>query len=132
MTHWCAQYIGQPWTERRDCGKWFRIWSRVQFGRRVPPIILDPGHITHSAARTMASDIEGRFGYGLTDTPAEGDAVFLSQRKRPHHIGMVVNVDGKKQVLHALEGYGVILSDSMDLRLGGWKIAGYWTPMRSQ
>lgn len=75
----------------------------------------------------MSGNIGREFGYVQTNTPKEGDAVFLSQRSRPHHIGMVIFINGSFRVLHAIEGAGVIVSDLLDLRANGWSIKGYYT-----
>ncbi len=122
--HWCAKYIGKEWTEKRDCGWWFRFWSRVYFGRRVPPIIVNHDNHLTSTARAMRMDIRASYGFAPTEMPREGDAVFLSQRRRPHHLGMIVFVDGEKQVLHALEEVGVVLSDTASLFANGWRVVG--------
>lgn len=125
--HWAVQYIGKRWTPEDDCLYWFRRISRERFGRDVPEHFIDHRHLVRSAARTMQEDIERIFGYHETDTPREGDAVFLSQRLRPHHLGLYLVVDGKPHVLHALEGSGVICSDLFDLRANGWTIREYYT-----
>lgn len=128
MSHWAARYVGRAWAEHRDCGAWFRLWSRLHFGRRVPPIVVDHGALVLSAARVLDDEtrIRARYGFARTISPAEGDAVFLSQRARPHHVGMAVLVDGQLQVLHALEGVGVMLSSLGELRAAGWRLAGFW------
>lgn len=127
MSHWAIQYIGQPWRPDQDCLYWYRRIKRERFGREVPLCEVDRTRLTRSAARIMAGDIEAGFGYRKTATPVEGDAVFLSQRNQPHHIGMVLLLDGKMHVLHALDGSGVVISDLHNLAVNGWNIAGYWT-----
>lgn len=125
--HWALSYVGKPWTPQQDCFYWFRYWSRTFFGHDLPDSGVCHERLLATASRIMAGDIERAFGYRLTETPQEGDAVFLSQRTRPHHIGMVVLPDEQFYVLHALEGAGVIASTVTDLALNGWKIKGYWT-----
>jgi hypothetical protein len=125
--HWAAQYIGQKWTNEQDCFWWYRHIKKEQFGRDVPICKVDHEHLVQSAARIMTGDIQEIFGYHQTDVARDGDAVFLTQRNQPHHLGMIVFSSGKMHVLHALEGIGVIFSDIMDLKVNGWKIKGYWT-----
>ena len=125
--HWASQYVGQKWTENSDCFYWYRRIKREVFGRDVPICEVDHGRLVSSAARIMDSDITGSFGYRKTETAREGDAVFMSQRTRPHHLGMAVILTSGLHVLHALEGSGVICSDMTDLKLNGWTINGYWT-----
>ena len=125
--HWAGQYKGERWTPEHDCLYWFRRWTRELFGRDIGGGLPDHSRLLTSAAKMMAGDIRRDFGYVQTDFPVEGDAVFLSQRYRPHHIGMVIFIDGSFRVLHALEGAGVIISDRLDLRSNGWNVKGYFT-----
>jgi hypothetical protein len=118
------KYLGQPWTEEHDCYYWFCEIQRREFGRKLPP--LAGNHRVLNAARLMR-DEPGILGWSQTAQPKEGDAAFLAQKSRPHHIGVVVFIGGKHRILHALEGSGVILSDATDLRINGWIINGYWT-----
>jgi hypothetical protein len=124
--HWSEKYLGLPWRADRDCYHLFRTIQAAEFGRRVPGADIDHDRLTASAARTMAGDIQRRFGWSPTSAPADGDAVFMSQRRRPHHIGTVAMI-GRLHVVHSLEGVGVVISDLTTLGLNGWRIAGYYT-----
>ena len=126
---WAAKYIGKPWTEKTDCAYWFCRIQREVFGRDVPGINADHSRLAMSACRIFADpSVLEAFGVAPTDAPADGDAVFMSQRNRPHHIGtVVIDRPGEVAVLHALEGVGVVLSDLLTLRANHWKIAGFWT-----
>jgi len=127
--HWAEKYVGQKWTPIHDCFYWFRKISEEQFGRVVPVC----GHIDHTrqaltASRAMAQDITATYGYVKAKTPSEGDAVFMTQRCVPHHIGLAILIEGQLHVLHALDGIGsVVVSDISDLAANGWKIEGFWT-----
>lgn len=118
------RYLGKPWTEEQDCYYWFREIQRHEFGRDLPPIVGLSQSFT--AMRLIARGPE-MFGGIETSTPREGDAVFMSQRRRPRHIGTLIFMDGMHYVLHALKGSGVILSNNQSLLLNGWRIDGYWT-----
>lgn len=128
--HWCEQYIGKPWSQDSDCWVWFRRWRKDHFGDEMTEIPVDHGKLVQCAARQMAGDIEAVFGWTATDAPVEGDAVFLSQRNQPHHIGMVVMLGGQMHVLHALEGVGVVVNTTLELLTNGWTRKGYYTPCR--
>lgn len=128
MSHWAAKYIGRPWTPECNCYEWFRRITREQFGLELPAINLPPDHMTRRAARIMNTGTDDLFGYRPTDTPAEGDAVFLSGNGRTsHHIGMVIFSGRRMMVLHALDGIGVVASDRPGLRANGLTIKGFWT-----
>ena len=129
---WASAYIGRPWTDERCCGYYFAVIQQEVFGRSVDGEKIASVIGALSAARIMAaifasSDAAAEFGYRATADPMDGDAVFLSQRTRPHHIGTVALIGGKFHVLHTLEGIGTILSDRLDLRANGWRTAGFWT-----
>jgi len=127
--HWAYKYIGERWTPIHDCFYWFRLISKEQFGIEVPICTtMDHSRFAITAARSMTADIYSTYNYTKTDTPSEGDAVFMTQRCVPHHIGMVVMAEGQFGVIHALDHIGmVVVSDIGDLAANGWKIEGFWT-----
>lgn len=108
---WLSGYIGQKWTHEKDCWFWFRKIQLEVFGRSVDPVMNDWAEIY---------------------LPENGDGVLLSRGSNPDHIGMVIFINDRFHVLHALEGAGVILTDRQSLKMNGWKINGYWTPARDQ
>lgn len=125
--HWAMKYIGRPWTEERHCYEWFRQITKEQFGREIPFVNTNAHNFVLLAARIMNSADKELFGYRPTQTPKEGDAVFLSGNGRTsHHIGMVI-FPGKMMVLHALEKVGVVASDVVTLKMNGLRIKGFWT-----
>jgi len=129
MEHWSLKYREAKWTDQTDCLHWFRKISEEQFGRTVPECnAIDYQHHLRSTIKVMRGNIAEMFGYEETNTPSEGDAVFLSQGKLEHHIGMVIFLRKKLYVLHVLDGAGMVVSDLMDLAMNGWKILSYWTP----
>lgn len=127
MSHWSATYLHLPWTDETCCGHYFILIQKEVFGRNIKGLGGISGALP--AARIMAAILaEGEgYGYKKTEVPHDGDAVFLSQRNRPHHIGTVAMINGIFHVVHALENCGVIVSDHMDLNFNFWKIAGFWT-----
>lgn len=127
MTHWAVKELGKEWTKDHDCFYWFRKWSEERFGILLPDSGANHDILIKSSSRIMSSNIAEIFGYIQTNNPKEGDAVFLTQRNRPHHLGMAVFPENQFYVLHALENCGVVASTGTDLALNGWKIKGYWT-----
>ena len=126
--HWSTQYRGVQWAEETNCFYWFRRIQHEQFGRDIPDAPVDCKHLTQSAARLMSGNIMDLFGGVPTETPREGDAVFLTKADKPHHLGMVVMPGNKFHVLHVLEGAGLVISDRLHLIVNGWKITGFYTP----
>lgn len=125
MTHWVERYLGQPFSPDRDCFFYFRLIQKEVFQRDCLSLPINHDNLTLSAAKAMSKGQYDR--YIETNSPREGDAVFLSQRTRPHHIGTMAVVGGISYVVHALDHVGVVLSDLTSLHLNGWKVAGYWT-----
>jgi hypothetical protein len=125
------KYIGQPWEQRRDCWYWFRKIQADEFGRDVTDAMVNHSSwiaMIKSAADIMAGDIEERFGWREVAVPKTGDAVFMSLRAHPHHIGTVI-VENGIHVLHALENAGICYDNRLSLRVQGWKIHNFWTPI---
>lgn len=121
---WVEKYIGKKWTDENDCGYWFREIQKNEFGRDVPVICVN-----HALLLDRAKAFKNKVPkeWLKTDTPKDGDAVFLMQRSRPHHIGVVVFVNDSLHVLHALTGANMVLSDKMSLKINGWKMESFWT-----
>lgn len=128
MPHWAAKYIGRPWTDEHRCYDWFRQISREQFERDLPVIAVPNGRRdTLAAARWMNGQAEYFGCWHPTDTPAEGDGVFLSGNgQTSHHIGMVIYPGTKMMILHALENIGVVASDRAALAINNLRIMGFW------
>lgn len=111
-----------------DCFAWFRHWRLHHFGDVVPDIGDNQRYRVRSAMGLMTRENAEALGWQPTDAPKEGDAVLYSQGKGPHHIGMVVFVDGRMRILNAMRGVGVILSSPADMLVNGWGHRGFWTP----
>lgn len=120
---WAEKYIGKRWTDEQDCGYWFREIQKNEFSRIVPVVCVN-----HQNPLGRSKAFKNRIpeGWYKTDNPKNGDAAFLSQRSRPHHIGVVIFIDNKVNILHALAGANMVLSDSLSLKMNGWKIESFW------
>ena len=121
---WVEKYIGKKWTDEHDCGYWFREIQKNEFGRIVPVVCVN-----HALPLDRAKAFKNKIPkeWRKTENPKDGDAVFLAQRLRPHHIGVVVFINGSLHVLHALTGANMVLSDKMSLKINGWKMESFWT-----
>ena len=127
--HWAARYTDQKWTEDHDCYYWFCRVMSEQFGKKINHCSINHSRLVPCATKILTGDLETNFGYKKTETPEEGDAVLLTQRNHPHHIGIVV-WDRGIRILHAVRDCGVLVSDPMDLKVNGWRIVGYCTDAR--
>lgn len=128
MTHWAEKYIGQPYVKgEKDCYYWFRHIAKEQFGRDLPPLVAPMKNQTLYAARMLNGRTGTFHGFQMVAAPTDGDAAFMTTNgQTAHHMGMVVYVDGKMHVLHALEGAGVCADDLRTLRLNNLEIICFW------
>ena len=122
--HWAEHYIGDPWIKgEHECGHFFVRVQAERFGNPVQLIDADACSLL-SCARALDGTHPAFLMWPLIsegDLPREGDCVQMSHSRRPHHIGVWVDVDGGG-VLHCVEGLGVVFSTRQSLRLNGWNI----------
>jgi len=129
MSHWAMKYIGQEWTAEHNCYYWFRRIMSEQFGRDgLPPdVVVNEKIAARIAMRELKDDAVLQYGWTRTDNPVEGDAVLLTEGKRSSHIGVVTFSKDKMLVIHACRKTGVVLSDSLSLKVNNLRITGCWT-----
>jgi len=130
MEHWSDKYIGLPWTEEQDCFFLVKEVQEKEFGR---DIFVDIPHFqTHknpalSIAKLLTNEqfvkkLKTVHWYEV-DKASDGDILFLSQRTVPHHVGVAAFVGHQMEVLHSLDGIGVLRSTMLSLRANAWKVA---------
>ena len=116
--HWAASYIGRPWSTDQDCYAFVREVYQARYGVVIPLVALD-------ATRTL-SCAHAIHDYDLSDwievdEPREGDVVLMGHAQRPHHVGLWIEPAGL-QVLHSVEGAGVVAQTPTHARLQGWNL----------
>jgi hypothetical protein len=136
--HWTRAFIGFDYAAGADGPRTFDCWSffrhveRQQFGREMPPMLLPVGLIAqYKAFRTQP----GAFGCQRIEKPRKpvsGDAVLMSHKNRPHHIGVYVADVPGVAVLHCLEGRGSVLSTMFHLETFAWNITGIYRPVNEE
>ena len=130
MTHWALDLIGRPWLrgaagpDAFDCWGLVRHCYATRWGVALPPI--EPAtYSAHGTTRAViAEQRAGRFA-PAEGAPREGDVVLMSQARRPHHVGLWLEVDGGG-VLHSVEGAGVGWQRLPDLKAAGWHRIEFW------
>lgn len=127
---WIDKYLGKRWTKEQDCGYWFRRIQKEQFNRDVPVICripAEPYKFLMQSIQLMESikKTPEKFGWTQTNTPVTGDAALLAIRTKPHHIGIVIFIDSRLHILHAMETCGIVKSSLSTLRLNLYKIECY-------
>ena len=126
--HWTADYVGRPYQrcaqgpELWDCWSFFRVVQRERYGRDVP---LLPSPPSWAAVVRVMPAWAAEFRWHATETPHDGDAVFLSRMKDPTHVG--IWIADLKAILHCAVG-GSVLHDARHLAIAQWRVRGYFTP----
>ena len=128
---WIDKYLGKRWTQEKDCGYWFRKIQKEQFGRDVPEIyntVNKSQKILTKSMRTMqyVKRKHNKLGWSETKNPKDGDAVFLATRKYIHHIGIVVFINNRLKVLHAMDQCGIVISSKANLKQNFMRIEGFY------
>lgn len=125
MTHWAEDYIGKPWAngacgpDAFDCHGLVRAVYRERAGVALP--VVDADALKPIQVLRAMRDYDYS-AWAQIDAPAqEMDVVEMSLARRPHHVGVWIEIDGGG-VLTAVEGAGVIFQTRRSLQLHGWNI----------
>jgi len=129
MTHWSDKYIGLPWTKEQDCFFLVKEVQEKEFGRDILvdiPYFQMCKNPALSIAKLLTNEqfvkeLKTAHWY-VADKASDGDILFLSQRAFPHHVGIAAFIDQRMEVLHSLDGIGVLRSTMLSLRANAWKI----------
>lgn len=121
MTYWAMKYLGLPWVAgESDCWNFARRVWREQFGRDVPPVLVDVA----SALDTRRALREQMHAEWIkTDAPREGDAVLMALGAMPCHVGVYL---AGGSILHSVEGAGVVCTPPNGIARVGYQITGYY------
>ncbi|MBF0339661.1 MAG: C40 family peptidase [Magnetococcales bacterium] len=125
INHWVMDYLGAPWSPGADGPDFYDCWGLVRavyrdrYGVDLPVIPADA--TSPLEIRRAMTDERHRVGWDAIPYPVDRSVALMSHGKIPHHIGIVVNV-GSLQMLHSVEGHGVVLQSMRDLELHGWNI----------
>ncbi len=127
--HFAGRLIGLPYAQgargpdRFDCWGLFRFVARQELGIDLPDVFCD-GTLA-ARVRAFASLGGGAVSAVPVDCPRELDAVYLSAHRLPHHIGVWIEPDRRKGVLHAIAGAGVVFQRVPDLAAHGLQIVAF-------
>lgn len=136
--HWTRPFIGFDYAagadgpQAFDCWSFFRHVERQQFAREMPPMLLPQSLIAQYKAFRTQPDAFGCQRIEKPLKPVSGDAVLMSHRNRPHHIGVYVADLPGGAVLHCLEGRGSVLSTMFHLDAFAWLITGIYRPTTAE
>lgn len=120
QSHWAAALIGMP---APDCWAFARqVWAD-RFGAVLPVLPYDA-----TDHRALRRQLEGAESHGWIQVlePKEGDAVLMTRGLRPCHVGIWIEPDGDRGVLHWVEGQGVAYTPPSQIGGMGYAIASFW------
>ena len=133
--HWTVPYVGRAYDVAGEgpaefnCWSFFRYVQREHFGRDIPAVPM-PADLR--GTMKLFRDRSDSFGWRRlegNEAPIDGDAVLMTHRDRPHHIGIhVASVPGGA-VLHCVEGVGTTLPLLFHLEIAAWHITGIYRPI---
>lgn len=123
MTHWAVPLIGKPWRygargpDEFDCWGFVRYVQREHYGILMPDVLVPE---TWPAVRRLLENHVEHQNWVKVDRPADGDIVMMARNRVPAHVGIAVEANSGRGVLHCFEPSGVVYQPFPALRLGGW------------
>lgn len=127
MAHWAETYIGRQYADNgADCAALAcDVWREV-FGHALP---AGAATVRADSRLQRCRQIDQAIAEMLTPTeaPREGDVVLMKSAGRLEHVGVYVEINGERWVLHALRNAGhVVLHRLRDLPAQGLAVEGFY------
>lgn len=130
MNHWAIPYIGHPYEAggKYDCWTFFQHVQHKHFNRKMPDIILDDYKTMNvkeafQTNSTFVNEVKSWHQIDLSKV-REGCAVLLAQLREPHHIGVWIETETEKGIIHCTTSLGVIFTSDIAMRASRWRIIG--------
>ena len=123
MTHWATSLIGKPWVyggrgpDAFDCWGFVQHVQRIQYGVNLPEVIVPD---SWPAVRKLLETHEEHRHWDKVPQPMDGDIVMMARNKVPAHVGVVIEANGSKGILHCFDPSGVVYQTFPALRTSGW------------
>lgn len=117
------KYLGTPYKigtqgpEYFDCWGWVRFANKQLWGRDIPWIDMSqqsPGEFIK-----RGYEYRRQMDWVVMDNPIHSCLVEMSHRLHAHHVGVFLDIDGG-QVVHAIQGNGLICDALLTLPACGW------------
>jgi len=132
ISHWAEIYIGIPYsiypqdTNGYNCFSLIKDIQYDQYGIEID-VGFDFKYITNlmAIAKEFKSTSEYRNWIEVSHAQ-EGDLVLMSTNNTPIHIGVWIDINDTKGIIHSIEQYGVVFSKYENLNQTGYKILGFY------
>lgn len=127
QSHFAAGLIGRPYRAQACGPDAFDCWGlasfvwRTQIGLVVPDVRLDAANAFRDVMNNRAVTAAGVAAVPVS-RPREFDAVYMTSRDLPHHVGVWVTPDPLGGVLHAIQDAGVVYQRPASLAAHGLSI----------
>lgn len=125
MAHWAYPLMSLPYGDgpgHYRCWPLIRQCFQIRFGITLPFVNVD-SDANERAILSAARD----FGWRRAEKgPKEDDVVMMRTWDGRRHVGMVIFVNGRLALLHALDPEGVCVDDFDVLQWMGFKDFTYW------
>lgn len=123
MSHWATPLIGKPWCygargpDAFDCWGFVQYVQRMHYGIELPEVLVPSAW---PAVRDLLANHDEHKHWVKVPHPIDGDIVMMARNRVPVHIGIAIEANGGRGVLHCFEPSGVVYQPYPALRLGGW------------
>lgn len=126
-SHFAAGLIGRPYRDQAGGPDAFDCWGlasyvwRSQLGMDVPDVRIGAATAFRNVmekGRVVAGGVEAI----EVGRPQEFDAVYMTSRELPHHVGVWITPDTLGGVLHAMSDAGVVYQRRASLHTHGLSI----------
>ena len=131
MIKWVASYIGTPWLlggetieGGMDCWTLFRHVQREHYGIDVPVFNIE--HYSVLSVMNSLRLIKSQEAWQQVACANDGDGVLLGHGHTPHHVGVYIEQEGTKGLLHTQQGIGCIFTTFVNLIHTKWNVLSYY------
>lgn len=130
IEHWIDHYLGIKYNALTyDCWAHFITVQKEVFGIEGLGEIVNISHFDNhdDAVDYIKTNPKIKNDWEEEKKPIEGDAILFGYDNAMTHIGIYVDSDGHKGVLHCSKKHGVILTNMQAIRncSGGFKVMRY-------
>lgn len=117
------EHLGKPYKlgtqgpDYFDCWGWVRFINKELWNREIPWIDMSKGSISDFIK--SGYEYRSQMDWVVIPNPIHSCLVEMSHARHAHHVGVFINVDGG-QVVHSIQGGGVVCDPLLTIPISGW------------